>query len=43
MTSDNYLFIFIVFTICVTVYSLLTSRVTDSERDEMLNSKEMFP
>ena len=43
MTADNYLFIFIVFIICVTVYSVITSRVTDSERDEMLNSEEIFP
>lgn len=43
MTADNYLFIFIVSIIALTVYGILTSRVTDAERDEMLDSKEMFP
>jgi hypothetical protein len=42
MTADNYLFIFIVSIIALTVYGILTNRVTDAERDEMLDSEEMF-
>jgi len=37
------LFAFIVFIIGVTVYGILTNRNTPEERDEMLNSEEMFP
>lgn len=37
------LLIFIVFIISLLVYSLLTSKVTPEERDEMLKSDEMFP
>ena len=43
MTSDNWLFIFSVSLILLTVYLMITSKVTDAERDEMLNSKEMWP
>jgi hypothetical protein len=42
MTADNYLFIFIVSIFCITVYGILTNKVTPEERDEMLNSEEMF-
>ena len=37
------LFAFIVFIIGVTVYGILTNRITPEERDEMLNSEDMFP
>jgi 4-hydroxybenzoate polyprenyltransferase len=43
MTSDNWLGIFILALICVTAYGILTNKVTDEERDEMLNDEEMFP
>lgn len=34
---------FIVSLICVVVYLVSTNNVTDKERDEMLNSDEMWP
>jgi uncharacterized protein with PQ loop repeat len=37
------LFILVVSIICVLVYGILTNKVTPEERDEMLNSEEMFP
>ena len=37
------LLIFMVFIISLLVYGLLTNKVTSEERDEMLNSDEMFP
>ena len=37
------LFAFIVFIIAVTVYGILTNKITPEERDEMLNDKEMWP
>lgn len=37
------LFIFTMFIIGLTVYGILTNTNTAEERDEMLNSKEMFP
>lgn len=37
------LLIFIVFIIGVTVYGILTNKNTPEERDEMLNSEDMFP
>lgn len=37
------LLIFIVFIISLTVYGVLTNKTTPEERDEMLNSKEMWP
>jgi len=37
------LFVFIVFIIGVTVYGILTNKITPEERDEMLNDKEMWP
>lgn len=29
--------------IVYTVYAIMTNKVTDEERDEMLNSEDMFP
>ena len=43
MTSDNYLFIFIILLLFATIYGIVTNKVTAEERDEMLNDKEMFP
>jgi len=43
MTSDNWLFIFILALISYTTYSVIVSRVSLEERDEMLNDKEMWP
>ena len=43
MTSDNYLFILMILLFGYTIYEVLTSKVTDEERDEMLNDEEMFP
>ena len=37
------LFILVVSIICVLVYGILTNEMTPEERDEMLNSDEMFP
>jgi p-aminobenzoyl-glutamate transporter AbgT len=37
------LLIFMVFIISLLVYGLITNKVTPEERDEMLNSDEMFP
>jgi uncharacterized protein with PQ loop repeat len=37
------LFILVVSIICVLVYGILTNKTTPEERDEMLNSDEMFP
>jgi p-aminobenzoyl-glutamate transporter AbgT len=37
------LLIFMVFIISLLVYGLITSKITLEERDEMLNSDEMFP
>jgi uncharacterized protein with PQ loop repeat len=37
------LFILVVSIICVLVYGILTNETTPEERDEMLNSDEMFP
>jgi 4-hydroxybenzoate polyprenyltransferase len=43
MTSDSYLFIFIVFLLAVTGYLIATNTITDEERDAMLNDEEMWP
>jgi hypothetical protein len=43
MTSDNYLFIFIILLLFATFYGIVTSKVTAEERDEMLDSEDMFP
>lgn len=43
MTSDNYLFIFIILLCTLTGYLVTTNKVTPKERDEMLNDEEMFP
>lgn len=37
------LFAFMVFIIGLTVYGIVTNKNTPEERDEMLNSDEMFP
>jgi p-aminobenzoyl-glutamate transporter AbgT len=37
------LLIFMVFIISLLVYGILTNKVTPEERDEMLNSEDMFP
>lgn len=43
MTSDNYLFILIILLISATVYGIVTNKVTAEERDQMLDSEDMFP
>lgn len=43
MMSDVILFLFIIALIGTMVYDLATSKVTEEERQEMLNSDEMFP
>jgi hypothetical protein len=43
MTSDNYLFIFMIFLLAVTGYLIATNKVTDEECDAMLNDQEMWP
>ena len=43
MTSDNYLFISIILLLVVAGYMIATSKITDEERDAMLNDKEMWP
>lgn len=43
MTSDNYLFILIIALTVYTVYAIITNKVSDRERDEMLDSEDMFP
>lgn len=40
---DISLFFFTMFIIGLTVYGILTNTCTEEERDEMLNSDEMFP
>lgn len=36
------LLVLMVFIICITVYSILTNKITPEERDKMLNDKEMW-
>jgi len=43
MDSDNILFILVILLISVTIYGIVSNKVTAEERDEMLNDKEMFP
>jgi hypothetical protein len=43
MTPDNYLFLFLLAIIGLTVWGIATNKNTPEERDEMLNSEEMFP
>lgn len=43
MTTNTALFIIIILLISLTIYSIFTSNVTEEERDEMLNSEDMFP
>jgi hypothetical protein len=43
MTSDNYLFIFIILLLFATIYGIVTNKVTAEERDQMLDSEDMFP
>ena len=40
---DNSLFLLVILLISYTIYAILTSTITDEERDEMLNSEDMFP
>lgn len=42
MTSDNYLFIFIVLLCTLTGYLVTTNSISNKDRDEMLNDKEWF-
>jgi len=37
------LFILIILLLSVTIYGIVTNKVTAEERDEMLNDKDMFP
>lgn len=37
------LFILIILLLSYTTYAILNSKVTDEERDEMLDSGDMFP
>jgi hypothetical protein len=43
MTSNTVLFIIVLALISYTAYSIIVSRVSPEERDEMLNDKEMWP
>jgi len=43
MDSNNLLFLFVLALISYTTYSVIVSRVSLEERDEMLNDKEMWP
>lgn len=43
MTSNMLLFIFMVSIIGALVYGILTNENTTEERDQMLNSDEMWP
>lgn len=43
MTSDNLLFLFVLALISYTAYSVIVSRVSLDEREEMLSDKEMWP
>jgi hypothetical protein len=43
MTSDNYFFIFIILLCTLTGYLITTNNISDKDRDEMLNDKEMWP
>lgn len=43
MTSDNYLFIFIILLCTLTGYLITTNNISNKDRDEMLNDKEMWP
>jgi len=43
MNSNNLLFLFVLALISYTTYSVIVSRVSLEERDEMLNNKEMWP
>lgn len=42
MTSDNYLFIFIILLCTLTGYLITTNNISDKDRDEMLNDEEWF-
>jgi hypothetical protein len=42
MTSDNYLFIFIILLCTLTGYLITTNNISNKDRDEMLNDKEWF-
>lgn len=43
MTSDNYLFIFIILLCTLTGYLITTNNISDKDRDEMMNDKELWP
>lgn len=43
MTPDNFLFLFILGVIAVTLLILFTDKTTPEERDEMLKDEEMWP
>ena len=43
MTSDNWLFAFIVGVVALVIYFILTNTVSDEDRDAMLNDPEMWP
>ena len=43
MTADNRLFLFIVLLLGFTLWLIFTNKVTDEERDTMLDDDEMWP
>ena len=43
MDSDNILFILVILLISVTIYGIVSNKVTAEERDQMLGSEDMFP
>lgn len=43
MTSDNYLFIFIILLFFATGYMIVTNKITDKQRNEMLSDEDMWP
>ena len=43
MTADNWLFLFIVSLLGFTLWLIFTNKVTDEERDTMLDDDEMWP
>jgi hypothetical protein len=43
MVSSNMLLILVILLLSVTFYSIFTSKVTAEERDEMIDSEDMFP
>ena len=43
MTANSWLFIFIVGLFGITLWGILTNKVTDEERDAMLQDDQMWP